>query len=192
MKFYHLLGFAVSFSLLSCDDNKEVERNEAVTPPTDLTPVSNANNSNPTNDGANVALQSRYQTEVFNLINAERAKRNLDPLVIDARLTELANQHNESMIQVARAANTTEILISHDNFDNRAQTMFGFNYKNVGENVAGNRGFETDVVTSTFVNGWSNSPGHFRNIIDDYTHTGVGVRVDEQDGTVYATQLFAR
>ncbi len=58
-------------------------------------------------------------------------------------------------------------------------------WKRLGENVAA--GFSYQSV----VQGWRNSPGHFGNIIGDYTHIGIGVGYDSL-GRPYYTQVFGK
>ena len=116
----------------------------------------------------------------------------LNALESDSRLISLGQQHNSAMAQQAKSSGSSDIQISHDNFSDRAEEAFTFGYNLVGENVGGIRGYAQEDVSDAFVNGWNNSPGHRENIVGDYSHTGIAVYVDPEDGTVYATQLFGR
>lgn len=55
------------------------------------------------------------------------------------------------------------------------------------------RTFTYSELAHSIVNGWVNSPGHFKNIITpEYQLTGVSVAVDAEKNLVYACQKFAR
>jgi uncharacterized protein YkwD len=67
-------------------------------------------------------------------------------------------------------------------------TRAGIRWKSCAENIHRSRGHSDPVRVA--LNGWLNSPGHRKNILDTtYTQTGVGVTVSA--GGVYTiTQLF--
>ena len=53
-------------------------------------------------------------------------------------------------------------------------------------------GYEIETPIESIVQGWMESPGHRRNILDRrFTHTAVGVAFSE-DGEIFLTQLFSR
>jgi uncharacterized protein YkwD len=72
----------------------------------------------------------------------------------------------------------------------------GYDYCLVAENIAyawRSAGFTTDELTAEFVQGWEQSPGHRKNMLDpDVTETGVGVARSADTGLYYAVQLFGR
>jgi hypothetical protein len=72
----------------------------------------------------------------------------------------------------------------------------GYDYCEVAENIAyawRTTGFGTDDLVKEFVDGWKNSPGHRRNMLDpDVTETGVAVARSADTGIYYAVQLFGR
>lgn len=45
-------------------------------------------------------------------------------------------------------------------------------------------------IAKCTMNGWINSPDHYKNIIGDYEEIGLGVYFDVKNSTVYATQNF--
>jgi len=133
---------------------------------------------------------ARVTTEITQGINDARVDRGLTALTYDENLADIALDHCEYLASQA-PENAVPIQISHDNFETRAEQVFTNGYIFVGENVAGQRSYPEDQITSIFVDGWLNSPGHLENIeTAGFTHTGVGVLVDERDGTIYATQIF--
>lgn len=181
-----------TLALSSCDSGSDSS-----------TPTGSANTTNISNDlgtlsessasggnGANTALEATYQIQIFNKINASRVAAGLATLSLDSRVTALALDHNQYMANVG--SRSASIIISHDNFSDRANAMFALGYNSAGENVAAEQGFAVNDVTDFFVDSWNDSAGHRENIVGNYTHTGISVYVNVSDGRVYATQLFAR
>lgn len=72
----------------------------------------------------------------------------------------------------------------------------GYQYCIVSENIANqysSAGFTTDELASRFTEGWKESPGHRKNMLDrDVTETGVAVSHSDQSGYYYAVQMFGR
>ena len=66
-------------------------------------------------------------------------------------------------------------------------TDAGYDYNFCGDNIAA--GYATP---SAVVNGWMDSPGHRRNILDSsFTQTAIGAWISK-DGTVYFTEIFLK
>lgn len=63
---------------------------------------------------------------------------------------------------------------------------FKVKWSGIAENIAYGYSSPREVVE-----GWINSPGHYQNIMGNYTHIGVGV-ARGGDGTMYWVQLFVR
>ncbi|QJY51119.1 CAP domain-containing protein [Pseudonocardia broussonetiae] len=115
--------------------------------------------------------------QVVDLTNAERADAGCGPLATDARLGAAAQGHAEDM-----SAQGYFDHVSRDGrrFDDRIGAE-GYPSPG-GENIA--RGQET---AAEVVEGWMNSPGHRRNILDcDFAAIGVGF---DDDGN-YWVQNF--
>jgi uncharacterized protein YkwD len=72
----------------------------------------------------------------------------------------------------------------------------GYAYCIALENIAyqyNSEGFETGELAGGFVQGWKDSPGHRRNMLDpDVTETGVAVARSPETGYYYAVQMFGR
>ena len=136
-----LLGLSVVM-MVACDSGGEsaVEANRVVIPPENISEAANVNPISPTISGAEVSLEGVYQSEILEKINADRAAVSLNTLVSDSRLISLGQQHNLYLAQQAQASGSSEIEISHDNFNERAEDAFDYGYNLVGENVGGIRG----------------------------------------------------
>jgi uncharacterized protein YkwD len=131
-----------------------------------------------------VPTSQEYRT--FALVNAERARKGLRPLVWDPELTRMARLYSEKM--------ASQHFFSHKAPDgqglrerSRASGIVGF--KRLGENLAYNKGFADAAVCA--VVGWMRSEGHRDHILDDeFTRSGIGI-ARSSDGRVYFTQVFA-
>lgn len=122
------------------------------------------------------------EQKLLNLLNQDRQKNGLSPLEEDPELSALARLKSEDMNEGNYLAhesptlgNAAEMLSSH-----------GYEYQGVGENIAHHR--DVEKAEAAFMS----SDGHRRNILGgQWTKVGVGVSLDE-NGYVYATELFAR
>jgi hypothetical protein len=47
-----------------------------------------------------------------------------------------------------------------------------------------------NLINSTHVDGWIDSPGHRKNLLGRFTHCGIGVFCNDA-GAYYSTQLFS-
>ena len=118
------------------------------------------------------------EQEVWALVNEARAANGLEALQYDYTLAEAAGKRAEELVST----------FSHSRPDGSVcftvLEEYGIRYWSAGENIAA--GF-TDAAT--VMNGWLNSPGHYMNIMGDYSHIGVGHYTDAY-GTEYWVQLF--
>ncbi len=127
--------------------------------------------------------QSDFQTQVLELVNAERQKVGAPPLQLNDKLGQAAQRHAEDM-----AKNN---FVSHDGSDGSTiQSRIeeaGYDYSAFAENVAGGQSTPEAVLKS-----WLNSSGHRRNILNpDYKEIGIGYAKDSSsDYTHYWTQVF--
>lgn len=136
--------------------------------------------------GAAPVVPTAQESRAFELVNAERVKNGLRPLVWDAALTRMARLYSEKM--------ASQNFFSHKAPDgeglrerSRAGGIVGF--KRLGENLAYNKGF-ADAVSCAVV-GWMRSEGHREHILDgEFTRSGIGI-ARSADGRVYFTQSFA-
>jgi len=125
------------------------------------------------------------ERRAFDLVNAERQKRGLRPLVWDASLARLARYHSATMAH--------DGVLSHTDGDGldlsgRAQVLGLRGWRALGENIAYNQGFSDP--TAFAVERWMISPGHRENILNGgFTHAGVGI-ARAADGRIFFTQVF--
>ena len=125
------------------------------------------------------------ERRAFDLVNAERQKRGLSPLVWDGALTRLARYHSENMAR--------DGVLSHTDGDGldlsgRAQVLGLRNWRALGENIAYNQGYSDP--TAFAVERWMVSEKHRENALNpSYTHAAVGI-ARASDGTYYFTQVF--
>jgi uncharacterized protein YkwD/chitodextrinase len=123
---------------------------------------------------------SSQESEVFDLVNQERAIVGLSPLSWDDRLFDAARGHSEDMAE--------QNYFSHDSLDGRSFsdriTEAGYPWNTCGENIA--LGYSTPQAV---MNAWMNSPGHRNNILGSYfCDIGVGYAGTRH----YWTQDFGR
>lgn len=143
-------------------------------------------NASPSPAAAAVAATGD-ERRAFELINAERQRRGLRPLVMDGALTRLARYHSEDMARGNYLSHTDRQGLD---LRGRADVLGLRNWKAIAENIAYNQGYNDP--TAFAVERWMISTQHRENIMnDEYTHAGVGV-VRASDGTYYFTQVFMR
>ena len=121
------------------------------------------------------------EEEVHKLVNQYRVSLELNPLVLNAGISEVARKHSKDM------ANGI-VPIGHQGFRERIQqirTTFSIAYS--AENVAWN--FSSIEPCYTAFRGWINSPGHQKNMVGSFSLTGIGVELGN-NGSYYFTQIF--
>jgi len=136
------------------------------------------------------------EARIFELTNIEREKKGLRSLKFEKRLRIAARHHSEEMLK--------DNYLSHgsSNILNKTLTQRIYNsglpILKVGENVAEDVGDlipflfrkNIDSLAKRIVNGWMESPGHRKNILEpDFTHMGIGSVVEGE--TLKVTQNFA-
>lgn len=120
------------------------------------------------------------EAEAFEVLNADRLKNGLDPLVYNEALTRLARSYAADMIE--------RRFFAHDNpegltpFDR--MRLNGISYLYAGENLAIN-----DTVRAAQA-AFMNSPTHRENVLHSrFTEVGVGV-LTAPNGKIYVVQEF--
>jgi uncharacterized protein YkwD len=174
------LYFLVVTLLTSCDSVVSAAKDILVTPETPVASVPPPKNtSKPANNSRFAALEQAIHQK----INQYRQSQNLPPLTFDARISEEARGHSQAMA-------SGKATFSHDGFEKRVDAIAkSIPYRSAGENLAYNQGYRDPVDQA--VEGWLNSPGHYKNIVGDFDVTGVGV-VKTPQGRYYFTQIFIR
>lgn len=126
----------------------------------------------------------RLEQAVIAAVNRERSDRGLGELATDAGLAAVARGHSRDMVR--------RDFVDHVNPDGLGSgervDLAGVRFLKLGENLHMNRG-ATNPVTFA-VQGWLDSPGHRRTMLDpEFVETGVGVAMAD-DGRIFLTQLF--
>ena len=167
--YIHLLATASALALVAC----------AHTPQSTRLPVS-----------ATVSPKKSTTGSLFNDVNAYRRSQGKAELQRHGGLDRLAQEHSEYLRRNRGSFKLNGRNVSHFGFEGRALVARErYQMENVSENVAAalNPG-STDAAT--LLNLWKNSKDHHKNMLDSWTHSGMGVVVDS-DGMVFATQLFS-
>ena len=117
-----------------------------------------------------------------NLLNSDRARYGLAPLVIDPELCRIARIKSQDMRDNQYFAHTSPTYGDVRSMLRR----FGYAFTASGENIAHHATIEK--AQAAFLS----SPGHRKNIMNSaYTRVGLGAAVDAK-GYVYLTQIFVR
>ncbi|MDD9375495.1 CAP domain-containing protein [Streptomyces sp. ZAF1911] len=124
------------------------------------------------------AAPSGALAEVLALVNKERAAVGCPVLTVNEKLAKAAQDHSEDM-----AAHSNMSHTGSDGSDpGQRITRAGYQWRTYAENVA--YGYPT---AAQVMEGWMNSPGHKRNILDcDLKEIGIGLAQPGQ----YWTQDF--
>jgi uncharacterized protein YkwD len=138
--------------------------------------------------GSTPPVASRYnatESRIFDLINAQRQHQGLRPLVYNPQLDRMAKIQAENMARYQKMAHVLPGA-NLPTLSDRAKYV-GYVYGHIAENVA--LGFPN---AETVVEGWMNSSGHRRNILDsDVVETGIGIARSSAGG-IYYCQVFGR
>lgn len=127
------------------------------------------------------------ERRTFELINAERRRRGLGPLVFDSSLTRVARYHSQNM---AREGFFNHVDRDGLDISGRAQVLGVRGWRALGENIAYNQGYEDPSAFA--VERWMISSKHRENILNgEFTHAGLGI-ARGSDGRVFFTQVFMR
>jgi uncharacterized protein YkwD len=127
---------------------------------------------------------------VFQEVNAYRRSQGAKELERHAGLDRLAQQHCEYLRQHRGTFSLSGKNVSHFGFESRAFiARERFHIQHLGENVAAIQQAGPHPAPA-LVRLWAGSKDHRKNMLDKWTHTGVGVVMDA-DGMVFSTEIFA-
>ena len=119
-----------------------------------------------------------YEEEVIRLVNEIRVQNGLGAFKTNWELSRVARYKSQDMHDNRYFSHTSPTYGSP--FD--MMKSFGISYRTAGENIA--MGYRTPQAV---VDGWMNSEGHRKNILDaSFTQIGVGYVADGN----YWTQMF--
>lgn len=130
----------------------------------------NSGNPNGAGNGSMSASEQADADEVLVLVNAERARLQLPPLVRDTAAERAAYDHAVDMDVRNYFDHDAPAPDASDPGQRLARA--GASNNGWGENIADGYGSPSSVMS-----GWMNSSGHRANILyPGFTHVGVGVR----------------
>jgi serralysin len=143
-----------------------------------------------------MSTANTLERQMLNLINNERTSRGLDPLKLELRLNDAAEDHSDWMLRTENFSHTGIDGSSPGDRMRDAGFVFSGSWS-WAENIAwqserGAPGLSDDVVD--LHNALMNSPGHRANILNpDVTVIGIGIETGIQNGfsAVMITQNFA-
>ncbi|MFZ5559434.1 MAG: CAP domain-containing protein [Patescibacteria group bacterium] len=125
-------------------------------------------------------------SKLVELVNQERTAAGLEPLKINERLVQAAQQKAQDMVSHSYFAHTSPSGITPWYWFDKV----GYDYIAAGENLA------KDFTESTYLHqAWMNSPSHKNNILNkNYQEIGIAVVEGEINGknTVLAVQMFGK
>ncbi|ADG82492.1 CAP domain-containing protein [Thermincola potens] len=107
-----------------------------------------------------------FEQRVLELVNIERKKAGLQPVVLDKKLTLAARAKAQDMVDKRYFGHTSP---TYGTFGEQLK-YFGISYRSAGENIASGQKTPEAVMKS-----WMNSPGHRANILSPkFNKMGVG------------------
>jgi uncharacterized protein YkwD len=122
---------------------------------------------------------------IFDLINTERKRRGLRPLVFNERLDQMARIQAQNMAHFQKMAHVLPEARLPTLADRAHYT--GYPFREISENVA--LGYPSGEAA---VEGWMNSSGHRRNILNPgVVETGIAIARSSAGGLYYC-QVFGR
>ena len=126
-----------------------------------------------------VSAQTSVETEFMAVLNSERATLGKNPLAISTSLSTAAYLHSKDMAEQNYFNHTS---LDGRTFDQRIAAAGYTNYTSLAENIA----YASGVPDAAKVyNMWKNSPGHYANLMGDFSDAGLGVY--SKNGVTYYT-----
>ena len=117
---------------------------------------------------------SDIERDIFELVNAERAKNNVRPLKWDKRLAEIALKHSEEISKTFIKHKSESGIDYYERLNNA-----GIIYLTAGENIyKSGTLFKNSNLPKETIDGWLTSPGHKSILLDIdnlYSHGAIGV-----------------
>jgi uncharacterized protein YkwD len=128
---------------------------------------------------------TKEERDLFDLLNKERAQKDLPALRPNPLLFQAARGHSANMAKQRK--------MEHELDGKRPSqriSAVGYNWARVSENLA--IAEEGEPPLSVVVKGWMDSKTHRENLLDkNVTETGLGIARNDK-GEIYYTQVFAR
>ncbi len=129
--------------------------------------------------------------DIVERTNAFRREQGLAEVTVDPTLTATAHDFAAFMARTSRYGHSAD-----DRQPDERVAAHGYAHCIVLENIAyqySSAGFEASRLAQTTVEGWVQSPGHRRNMLNEHVgEIGAAVAYSESTGHYFAVQLFAR
>lgn len=149
---------------------------------TGSTTTSSGNGSTNVSTGASSVNVAQAEQQAVSLLNADRRANGLPDLQVDSRVTTIAQNYAQDMVN--------RNYFSH--YSPEGQSPFdrlkqgGISYSAAGENIGMNQSVQNAEVA------FMNSSGHRANILNStFTKVGIGVAYDK-NGNIYIVQDFIK
>ncbi len=128
------------------------------------------------------ASPNTQEHTLLNLLNEDRARYGLAPLIFDEELSRIARIKSQDMVTNRYFAHLSP---TYGNVRSMLSS-FGVSYLSAGENIARSRSVHHSNAA------FLSSAGHRRNMLStSFTHVGIGV-VTDSNGFVTVTEIFVR
>lgn len=120
------------------------------------------------------------ELDMISRINAYRINNGLNALEPISHISYKSEEHNEYMIK--------NDVVGHYYFESRSN-----NIKQVlgAVDVSENLAYNYNTNNAAF-NAWINSEGHKENIEGDFTHFGISIKTNPDNGRKYYTNIFMK
>ena len=140
-------------------------------------------------DIPNIAVVEQH---VLAMTNEFRRQNGLKPVKSDKKLANAARAYARYLAKTERFSHEADGRLPAERAKNA-----GYRYCQVAENLAlaqDSQGFKADALARQAVEGWMNSPGHRRNLLDpNVTDIGISVaKAPDKDPKYISVQLFGR
>lgn len=123
---------------------------------------------------------SDTELDLMGKINQHRASLGLNELQPINHISYKSSEHNDYMIE--------NDVVGHQYFEQRANNIKQvLGARQVSENVAYNYQSNNGVL-----NAWLASDAHKENIEGDYTHFGISIKTNPNNGKKYYTNIFMK
>jgi uncharacterized protein YkwD len=123
---------------------------------------------------------NQNELKLADLINQYRESIGLNRLELINHISYKSEEHNEYMIE--------NNVVNHDYFQERSDNIIHvLGAERVNENVAYNY-----ITPEAALYAWLNSPAHKANIEGDFTHFGISVTENPDNGRKYYTNIFMK
>ena len=150
--------------------------------------LNNLNNAIATEAPKDGTFEEQINNEVFRLINIERKKANLSPLVWSDQILKYSTEKSKDMAQ--------NNYFSHSDLNGKYTYNYmladGISFNTWAENIiTSNNNSNVSSIAQDMVNRWMNSPGHKSNILNSNVNaSAVGVFI--KGNVIYGTQIFLK